>query len=186
SLPVPQVAQIGAQVATALAAAHGAGVVHRDVKPGNVLLTDETGRDAKLTDFGIARAEDDHQLTRTGMVSGTAAYFSPELARGEEPSAASDVWALGATLYAAVEGRRPFPDAGNPVAQLHTIARDAPDAPRQAGELEPVLRGLLDPDPARRWTADRAARALTAIAEGRPGDDPGAAAAPWSTDEPTE
>src|SRR5690606_31774495 len=114
ALPVRQVARIGAQVATALAAAHGAGVVHRDVKPGNVLLTDESGRDAKLTDFGIARAEDDHQLTRTGMVSGTAAYFSPELARGEEPSAASDVWALGATLYAAVEGRRPYPDAGNP------------------------------------------------------------------------
>ncbi|GAA1181709.1 hypothetical protein GCM10009584_24820 [Ornithinimicrobium humiphilum] len=188
TLPVRQVARIGAQVATALAAAHGAGIVHRDVKPGNVLLTDETGRAAKLTDFGIARAEDDHQLTRTGMVSGTAAYFSPELARGEEPSTASDAWALGATLYTAVEGRRPYPDAGNPVAQLHMIARDAPDAPRQAGELEPVLRGLLDPDPARRWTADRAARALTAIAEGRPVEDPGAAAAgPWATaGEPTE
>lgn len=176
ALPVRQVARIGAQVATALAAAHGAGVVHRDVKPGNVLLTDESGRDAKLTDFGIARAEDDHQLTRTGMVSGTAAYFSPELARGEDPSAASDVWALGATLYAAVEGRRPYPDAGNPVAQLHMIARDAPDAPRLAGPLEPVLRGMLDPDPSRRWTAERAARALTEVAGGRPVTTAGAAA----------
>ncbi len=177
ALPVAQVARIGAQVATALAAAHGAGVVHRDVKPGNVLLTDESGGDAKLTDFGIARAEDDHQLTRTGMVSGTAAYFSPELARGEDPSAASDVWALGATLYAAVEGRRPYPDAGNPVAQLHMIARDTPRAPRLAGPLEPVLRGMLDPDPSRRWTAERAAQALTELAEGRPGAGGGAAAA---------
>ncbi len=176
ALPVGQVARIGAQVATALAAAHGAGVVHRDVKPGNVLLTDESGQDAKLTDFGIARAEDDHQLTRTGMVSGTAAYFSPELARGEDPSAASDVWALGATLYAAVEGRRPYRDAGNPVAQLHLIAREAPDAPRLAGPLEPVLRGMLDPDPTRRWTAERAARALSEVAQGRPPGGAGAAA----------
>ena len=173
-LPVRQVAHIGAQMATALASAHGAGVVHRDVKPGNVLLTDATGRDAKLTDFGIARAEEDHQLTRTGMVSGTAAYFSPEVAAGEDPSAPADVWALGATLYAAVEGRRPYPDAANPVAQLHTILRDRPRPPERAGALTPVLAGMLDPDPRTRWTAARAAEALGAVARGA---DPGAAGA---------
>jgi hypothetical protein len=166
ALPPRQVAVIGAQVATALAAAHGAGVVHRDVKPGNVLLSDASGEHAKLTDFGIARAEEDHQLTRTGMVSGTAAYFSPEVAQGEEPTAASDVWALGATLYTAVEGRRPFPDAPNAVAQLHTIVRQAPAEPRLAGPLTPVLAGMLHGDPAQRWTAERAATELRRIAEG--------------------
>lgn len=165
-LPVPTVAGIGAQLATALAAAHRAGIVHRDVKPGNVLLTDDTGEHAKLTDFGIARSQDDHQLTQTGLVSGTAAYFSPELAGGEEPTTASDVWALGATLYAAVEGRRPFPDRPNAVAQLHTIVREAPRPPQQAGSLAPVLAGMLEPDPQRRWTADQCARALTSIAAG--------------------
>ncbi|OLT20208.1 hypothetical protein BJF81_05705 [Ornithinimicrobium sp. CNJ-824] len=174
TLPVRQVAAIGAQMATALAAAHGAGVVHRDVKPGNVLLVDATGQEAKLTDFGIARAEEDHQLTRTGMVSGTAAYFSPEVAAGEDPSAAADVWALGATLYAAVEGRRPYPDAANPVAQLHTIVRDRPRPPQRAGALTPVLAGMLDPDPRTRWTARRAAEALRAVARG--GQETGGAA----------
>src|SRR5690606_41635881 len=144
TLPVRQVASIGAQMATALASAHGAGVVHRDVKPGNVLLTDATGRDAKLTDFGIARAEEDHQLTRTGMVSGTAAYFSPEVAAGEDPSAAADVWALGAPLYAAVEGRPPYPDAANPVARLHTRLRDRPRPADRARALTPGPAGTPD------------------------------------------
>ncbi|MFK5633053.1 serine/threonine-protein kinase [Ornithinimicrobium sp. LYQ103] len=198
TLPVNQVATIGAQMATALAAAHGAGILHRDVKPANVLLTDASGTHAKLTDFGIARAEEDHQLTRTGMVSGTAAYFSPEVASGEDPSPASDVWALGATLYAAVEGRRPYPDAGNAVAQLHAIVRDQPRAPRQAGALTPVLAGMLAPDPARRWSADQAAQALRGVASGGPpadraGQGAGATAAaagaalgsaPWGTDAP--
>ncbi|WP_181009939.1 serine/threonine-protein kinase [Ornithinimicrobium sufpigmenti] len=182
-LPVDQVATIGAQLATALAAAHGAGILHRDVKPGNVLLRDERGRDAKLTDFGIARAEEDHQLTRTGFVSGTAAYFSPELARGEDPSPAADVWALGATLYYALEGRKPFPDRPNAVAQLHTIARDLPRPPEHAGPLTAVLAGMLDPDPDTRWDAARSARELEAVARGGrgpttwPGGGAGSAAA---------
>ena len=181
-LPVGQVATIGAQLATALAAAHGAGILHRDVKPGNVLLRDEAARDAKLTDFGIARAEEDHQLTRTGFVSGTAAYFAPELARGEEPSTASDVWALGATLYLAVEGRRPFADRPNAVAQLHTIAHDQPRPPERAGSLTAILAGMLDPDPTTRWDAARAARELEGVARGGtgpaggPGDWPAAGA----------
>ena len=168
ALPVGTVAVMGAQLATALAAAHQAGIIHRDVKPGNVLLTDDSGSQAKLTDFGIARAQDDHQLTQTGLVSGTAAYFSPELARGEDPSPASDVWALGATLYAAVEGRRPFPDQPNAVAQLHTIVREVPRRPVQAGVLTPVLAGMLDGDPRSRWSAAQVAQALTEIAARAP------------------
>ncbi|PZU50889.1 MAG: hypothetical protein DI571_00365 [Arsenicicoccus sp.] len=165
-LPPTQVAAIGAQMATALAAAHRAGILHRDVKPANVLLTGGEGHDAKLTDFGIARADEDPQLTRTGFVSGTAAYFSPELARGEDPSTASDVWALGATLYAAVEGRRPFDERPNAVAQLHTIAREDPRPPQHAGELTSALQGMLDPDPSSRWSAARAAEELGAVAAG--------------------
>lgn len=159
-----QVALIGAQVATALAAAHGAGIVHRDVKPANVLLSDASGRNAKLTDFGIARAEEDTQLTRTGFVAGTASYFSPELASGKDPSPAADVWALGATLYAAVEGRRPFREEPNAVAQLHTIAREEPAPPTRAGALVPVLQGMLETDPERRWDAAHAAEELRRIA----------------------
>ena len=101
-LPV-QVAAIGRDVADGLAAAHAAGVVHRDVKPGNVLIGTD-GR-VKLTDFGVARAVDDVQLTRTGLIAGTPAFLAPEIAQGRTPTAASDVFALGATLYAAVGGR---------------------------------------------------------------------------------
>lgn len=183
-LPAAQVARLGAQLATALAAAHRLGILHRDVKPANVLL-DEAREQAKLTDFGIARGQDDHQLTRTGMVSGTAAFFSPELAQGQDPSTASDVWALGATLYAAVEGRRPFPDAANAVAQLHTIVREEPREPRRAGPLLPVLAGMLQGDPQDRWSAQRAADALTALAEGRPAPAPAAPAWPTPHDEAT-
>lgn len=168
TLTPAQVARIGAQLATALAAAHGRGILHRDVKPANVLLTDDTWEQAKLTDFGIARSHEDSQLTRTGFVSGTAAFFSPELAVGQDPSAASDVWALGATLYAAVEGRRPFPTAANAVAQLHTIAREEPREPLRAGPLTPVLAGMLHADPERRWTAEQAASALRRLADPGP------------------
>ena len=105
-LQATEVADIGRQMADGLAAAHLAGVVHRDVKPGNVLVT--TNGLVKLTDFGISRAIDEVQLTRTGLIAGTPAYLAPEVAQGREPTAASDVFGLGATLYAAVEGVPPF------------------------------------------------------------------------------
>ncbi|MFC7617501.1 serine/threonine-protein kinase [Actinokineospora soli] len=103
TLPPEQVAAIGSQVAAALAAAHAAGIVHRDVKPGNILL-DEQGT-VKITDFGISKATGDHTITTdTGVLAGTPAYLAPELARGQQPTTASDVFSLGSTLYHALEG----------------------------------------------------------------------------------
>src|SRR4051794_16133482 len=115
-----EVADIGAQVADGLAAAHAVGTIHRDVKPGNVLVS--TTGVAKISDFGIARSAGDPALTQSGFLPGTPSYFSPKLAQGQEPGPAADVWALGATLYAAVEGRSPYEQRSNPVAVLHDIA----------------------------------------------------------------
>jgi serine/threonine protein kinase len=159
------VAEIGRQVADGLAAAHAAGVVHRDVKPGNVLIA-EDGR-VKLTDFGVSRAVDDVQLTRTGLIAGTPAFLSPEVARGKEPTAGSDVFALGATLYAAVEGRPPFGLDENAYALLHKVATGTVDPPHQAGPLTALLMRLLSDDPTRRPTASEARDELAGIAEGR-------------------
>src|SRR4051794_27917318 len=159
------VAEIGRQVADGLAAAHAAGVVHRDVKPGNVLIA-EDGR-VKLTDFGVSRAVDDVQLTRTGLIAGTPAFLSPEVARGQTPTAASDVFALGATLYAAVEGRPPFGLDDNAYALLHKVATSTPEPPQQAGPLTSLIMRLLADDPAERPTASEAREILGAIAEGR-------------------
>ena len=158
-------AEIGRQVADGLAAAHAAGVVHRDVKPGNVLIA-EDGR-VKLTDFGVSRAVDDVQLTRTGLIAGTPAFLSPEVARGQEPTAASDVFALGATLYAAVEGHPPFGLDDNAYALLHKVATGAVDPPQQAGPLTALVMRLLSDDPKERPTASQARDALTPIAEGK-------------------
>ena len=160
------VAEIGRQVADGLAAAHAAGVVHRDVKPGNVLIA-EDGR-VKLTDFGVSRAVDDVQLTRTGLIAGTPAFLSPEVARGQEPTAASDVFALGATLYAAVEGRPPFGLDDNAYALLHKVATGHVDPPQQAGPLTALLMRLLSDDPAERMTASQARDELAPIADGKP------------------
>jgi eukaryotic-like serine/threonine-protein kinase len=157
------VADIGAQVADGLAAAHALGVMHRDVKPGNVLVR-EDGL-AKISDFGIARSAGDPALTQSGLLTGTPSYFSPELARGAPPTPASDVWALGATLYAAVEGRPPYPPRANPIALLHDIADRQPPAPRRAAYLEPVLLRLMDRDPGSRWSMTDAAHALRRLAE---------------------
>jgi len=162
-LPV-RVAAIGRDVADGLAAAHAAGVVHRDVKPGNVLIGTD-GR-VKLTDFGVSRAVDDVQLTRTGLIAGTPAFLAPEIAQGRTPTAASDVFALGATLYAAVEGAPPFGLDDNAYALLHKVATETPRAPEHAGPLTPVLLRLLAVDPAARPSASQARDLLAAVAAG--------------------
>ncbi len=146
------------QAADGLAAAHARGTMHRDVKPGNILVTDDDH--AKITDFGLSRAPGDAQLTRTGLISGTPAYFSPEIARGDEPGLAADVWALGATLYAAVEGEPAYPDQGNAIAMLTTIATTPPPLPRRAGPLTDPITAMMAPDPETRWSMADAAREL--------------------------
>jgi hypothetical protein len=147
-LPPKEVARIGASVASALAAAHDAGIVHRDIKPGNVLLA-ENG-DVKITDFGISRAVGDVVVTATGLVSGTPAYLAPEVAKGEMPNPATDVFSLGATLYAALEGGPPFGNAENPLAQLYAVAAGKITPPRVTGPVTDELLRLLSVDPAAR------------------------------------
>ncbi|MCU1474443.1 serine/threonine-protein kinase [Amnibacterium sp.] len=147
-LPPREAARIGAQVASALAAAHRLGIVHRDIKPGNVLL-DEDGR-ALISDFGISRALGDTTLTSTGLVHGTPAYLAPEVARGDDSSFASDVFSLGSTLYAAVEGAPPFGADANSIAVLHRVAMGDFAPPRHAGALTPLLLDMLAAEPGRR------------------------------------
>jgi eukaryotic-like serine/threonine-protein kinase len=169
-LPPAEVATIGSQLANALAAAHAAGIVHRDVKPGNVLLGDSGT--VKLTDFGISHATDDVTVTRTGMLAGTPAYLAPEIARGVDPTAASDVFSLGATLYTAVEGEPPFGVTDNTLALLHLVAAGAIRPPRQAGPLTATLMRLLSSEPAERPTAAHARGILAAVAKaGHPAAD---------------
>jgi eukaryotic-like serine/threonine-protein kinase len=157
-------AAVGVQIADGLAAAHAAGVVHRDIKPGNILIA-EDGR-AKITDFGVSRAVDDVQLTRTGMIAGTPAFLAPEVARGQEPTSASDVFALGATLYAAVEGEPPFGLDDNAYALLHKVATGRIRPPEHAGALTALLMRLMANEPTERPTASEARVALSAIAAG--------------------
>jgi serine/threonine protein kinase len=157
-----RVASIGAQVADGLAAAHERGTIHRDVKPGNVLIDGDV---AKISDFGIARTDGDAQLTQSGLLTGTPLYFSPQLARGESPTPADDVWALGATLYAAVEGAAPAEDRGNAIATLTAIAETRPAPPVHAGFLADAIGRMLDPDPASRWSMADAAHALARLHE---------------------
>ncbi len=157
------VAEIGAQVAAGLAAAHAAGTMHRDVKPGNVLIREDGV--AKISDFGIARTHGDPALTQSGFLTGTPSYFSPELARGGDPGPGTDVWALGATLYAAVEGHSPYEQRTNPVAVLHDITQGQPPHPQRADFLEPALQRMMDRDPESRWSMDDAAHVLRRLAD---------------------
>ncbi|MYW02620.1 serine/threonine-protein kinase [Streptomyces sp. SID3343] len=142
-----RVAEIGIAMVDALRTAHAAGILHRDVKPGNVLIMDN-GR-AVLSDFGIAVVEGDSSVTQSGVVLGAPAYIPPERARGLVPTAASDLWSLGATLYAAVDGKAPF-ERSTPVATLTAIVSEDPAPAKHAGALDPVLRALLDREPDRR------------------------------------
>ncbi|MFF3884797.1 serine/threonine-protein kinase [Streptomyces sp. NPDC001914] len=159
-----EAARIGLWVLRALRAAHAAGVLHRDIKPGNVLL----GRDSRvlLTDFGIAQIEGDTTITRTGEVVGSVDYLAPERVRGHDPGPASDLWALGATLYTAVEGRSPFRRT-SPIGTMQAVVEEEPAEPVNAGALGPVLAALLRKDPAERPDAERAERMLAEAAQGR-------------------
>ncbi|WP_165975688.1 WD40 repeat domain-containing serine/threonine protein kinase [Actinomadura rubrisoli] len=159
-LPPRRAAEIGLGVLGALRTAHAAGVVHRDVTPGNILLAE--GR-AVLTDFGIATIEGDPSITSSGYLMGAPAYTAPERARGEHATPASDLWSLGATLYLAVEGKRPF--AGdNANAVLHAIQHVEPDRPVLAGPLGPVIEGLMRKVPADRLSAEQAESLLGDVA----------------------
>ncbi|MGW0843871.1 protein kinase domain-containing protein [Streptomyces sp. NPDC002787] len=169
-----EAAAIGAKVMDALAAAHRVGVLHRDVKPGNILL-DSSGR-VVLTDFGIATMENPGDgsathLTRSGELVGSLDYLAPERAQGNDPGPASDVWALGATLYAAVEGSSPFRRTST-WSTLTAIVADPLPEPRRAGPLGPVLHQLMDKRPEHRPDADRARELLEAVASGSSVDSP--------------
>ncbi|GAB1508920.1 serine/threonine-protein kinase [Actinophytocola sp. KF-1] len=158
-----EAAEIGAQVAEAIAAAHAVGIAHRDIKPGNILLADNGT--VKITDFGISRALDDGTVTtQTGMLAGTPAYLAPEIARGDEPTRASDVFSLGSTLYHAIEGRPPFGTNSNPLALLHAVASGKVPPARNAGPLAPALMSLMRVDPAERPSMQEAAAALASAA----------------------
>ncbi|MFD8818723.1 serine/threonine-protein kinase [Streptomyces sp. NPDC059627] len=159
-----EAARIGLWVLRALRAAHGAGVLHRDVKPGNVLL----GRDGRvlLTDFGIAQIEGDTTITRTGEVVGSVDYLAPERVRGHDPGPSSDLWALGATLYTAVEGRSPFRRT-SPLTTMQAVVEDEAADPQLAGPLEPVITALLRKEPAHRPSPEEVEQMLAEAAEGR-------------------
>jgi hypothetical protein len=162
-------AGVGLSVLAGLRAAHAAGIVHRDVKPANVVLA--KGR-VVLTDFGIARVSGPSALTTADVLIGSPSYIAPERARGGQPGPAEDLWALGALLYAAVEGRAPFYRGGDPVASLTAALTDEPEPAAHAGPLLwPLIGGLLRKDPAWRigpaqaeWMLRRAAAAPAAAA----------------------
>ncbi|GHI06054.1 serine/threonine protein phosphatase [Streptomyces cellostaticus] len=157
ALPPEEAARVGRAMAAALRAAHDAGVLHRDVKPANVLLGD--GGRIVLTDFGIAMESGTSSLTKSGELIGSIRYLAPERLTNAEPGPASDLWALGATLYQAVEGRHPFP-RDTPIETAYAIATEPYEPLRSAGDLAPVIEGLLVKEPERRLDAQEVERLL--------------------------
>jgi eukaryotic-like serine/threonine-protein kinase len=158
-LPVIQAAEIGIRVLDALMHAHAAGILHRDIKPGNVLLTQDR---VVLTDFGIAAIEGDVNITQTGLLMGSPAYIPPERLSGQPITQAADLWSFGATLYAAVEGRPPY-EGPDPVAVLGSVLTQEPIRPQRAGSLAPVIEGLLRKNPAERLTAAQVIEMLETV-----------------------
>ncbi len=150
SLTPDDAARLLQQAAVGLLAAHEAGVIHRDVKPSNILL-DRAGV-VKLTDFGIAHVETDASLTQTGLVSGSPAYLAPEVASGQRATAASDVWSLGATLFHLLSGQPPYDMGDHVLSGLVRLVNEEPPRLRDAGWLAPLLEGTMEKDPARRWS----------------------------------
>jgi hypothetical protein len=157
-LKVPFVTGVGAEVAAALAAAHQVGIIHRDVKPSNILITPAGA--AMITDFGISHAAGDVSLTSTGMVTGTPAFLAPEVARSAPSGFPADVFSLGATLYAALEGTPPCGTDQNAMAMLHKVASGQIIPPRRSGELTSLLGQMLATDPAARPAMSTIARLL--------------------------
>ncbi|QIJ64272.1 serine/threonine-protein kinase [Streptomyces sp. JB150] len=149
-------AEVGLAILDVLRSAHREGILHRDVKPSNVLIADD-GR-VVLTDFGIAQVEGDPSITSTGMLVGAPSYISPERARGHKPGPAADLWSLGGLLYAAVEGTPPY-DKGSAIATLTAVMTEPLEEPKNAGPLRDVIYGLLTKDPAQRLD-DAGARAM--------------------------
>ncbi|CAM3140121.1 protein kinase domain-containing protein [Stackebrandtia soli] len=170
-MPARVVAKIGLALTGALEAAHAAGILHRDVKPGNVLISSD-GR-CVLSDFGAAAGTAGTGHTAPGMVLGSAHYIAPERAIGGQAEPASDLFSLGVTLYAALEGRPPF-DRGDTTATMQAVVHDQPEAPRHAGVLTPLLGGLLEKDPTKRYTTATTRNTLTALLSGPLSDDPSA------------
>ena len=167
-LPPREVAQIGLGLLAGLSAAHAAGILHRDVKPGNVMFREgPRGRSAVLGDFGIAHFDGDPTLTSTGLMIGSPAYVAPERAHGRPASVASDLWSLGVTLWTAVEGRSPYLRE-NALATLTAVITEEVPPAVHAGPLRPVLEGLLRKDPGQRLDAAGARRILTSITNARP------------------
>jgi serine/threonine protein kinase len=171
-LRVDQVAQIGAQVADAMAATHAAGIVHRDIKPANVLIGQGTNIEGlvKITDFGISHASGDVTLTQTGQITGTPAFLAPEVAQGAEMTEQSDVFSLGATLYTCLEGQPPFGMDDNALRLLHRVAAGDLTPPRRAGSMSGPLTRMLAADPAQRPTMAQVRDELVRLAAGRDGD----------------
>ncbi|MFJ8309130.1 MULTISPECIES: serine/threonine-protein kinase [unclassified Streptomyces] len=159
-----EAARIGLHVLGALRAAHSAGVLHRDVKPGNVLLASD-GR-VLLTDFGIAAIEGDVTITKTGELVGSIDYLAPERVQGAHPGPASDLWSLGATLYAAVQGESPF-RRDSPISTMQAVVAEEPPPPDRAGPLAPVIVALLRKKPEERPSAEETERMFLDAMEGR-------------------
>jgi len=153
-----EAAKVGAQVASALAAAHAVGIVHRDVKPGNILIAEDGT--ALISDFGISRSLGDATLTSGGMIHGTPAYLAPEVARGGDANFASDVFSLGSTLYTALEGSPPFGSDENTMALLHRVASGQFRPPQRSGALTSVIMNMLSVDPEARPSMSAVAESL--------------------------
>jgi eukaryotic-like serine/threonine-protein kinase len=182
-LQLAEAAQVGAEVASALAAAHALGIVHRDVKPGNILIADDGT--ALISDFGIAHALGDATLTTQGLIHGTPAYLAPEVARGGEADFASDVFSLGATVYSTVEGTPPFGTDENSIALLHRVASGQFPSPQRSGALTPVILEMLSTEPEARPSMRTVAGNLASVAAGSRSSASGEALTPLAPGEAT-
>ncbi len=178
ALTMAQVAVVGFATAGGLRAAHRSGITHRDVKPGNVLIADD-GR-VKLTDFGIARNVADAPMTSAGLVLGSPAYIAPEVATGKAVTPAADLWGLGATLFAAVEGRPPYDVRGDPVATITEVVDGDVPRPRGSGPVVDVIAALMVKDPDARMPLEEVRQRLRPLI-----DDPDDPVYPGSPDAPT-